>query len=202
MLAKLKRLFRSPAATSSSRRARVCRPTLEVLEERRLLSANLFGVGGDGRVYEQQLDASGHAYNDWAPTSDTGRIISNVSTSTDVSGNVHLFGVGGNGNVYEQDLDGNGHAVSGWYSTDTTAGVTSNVNLSSDDSGHMHLFGVGRDGRVYEQDLDASDHAVTSWFATSSTGQIYSDVSQSGGWFASNGVSVLGSLNTEPAAGL
>jgi hypothetical protein len=386
MLAKLKRLFRSPAATSSSRRARVCRPRLEVLEERRLLSANLFGVGGDGRVYEQNLDASGHAYNDWAPTSDTGRIISNVSTSTDVSGNVHLFGVGGNGNVYEQnldshgnalsawyptspsaqitssvsvstdgrhlfgvggngrvyeqdlnangqavtswsptsssgtivsnvtvsgshlfglgtgggvykqnldanghgvggwspidsggflvsdvsvsadgrhvfavggdgrvyehlldasangvgswyatsssgvidsrvavgtdvygsihlfgvggngnvyeqDLDVNGNAASGWYSTDTTAGVTSNVNLSSDDSGHMHLFGVGRDGRVYEQDLDASDHAVTSWFATSSTGQIYSDVSQSGGWFASNGVSVLGSLNTEPAAG-
>src|SRR5262249_14279792 len=47
MLSKLKRLFVSSGAKpSSSPGARVCRPALEVLEERQLLAANLFGVGG------------------------------------------------------------------------------------------------------------------------------------------------------------
>jgi hypothetical protein len=161
---------------------------------------HLFAVGGNGNVYEQLLDPNAVPIGGWTSTGD-GVIDSNVTVGTDASGNMHLFGVGGNGNVYEQDLDPNGVQMTAWISTDSSGGVTSNVTLSSDALGNMHLFAVGRDGRVFEQDLDANDHAPTGWFATWSTGQLYSDVSAGGGGGASWGVSVLGSLTCEPAAG-
>jgi hypothetical protein len=173
MFSMLKRLFLSTGAKpSSSRRTRVCRPTLESLEDRRLLATNLFGVGGDWRVYEQRLDNNGHASTSWFSTSSAGQIISNVSMSTDAYSYMHLFGVGADGQVYEQDLDPFGNALSGWYST-APGQIVSSVSVSPDGK---HLFGVGRTGLVYEQDLSAYGRALTGWFATSSAGQIVSDV--------------------------
>jgi Calpain family cysteine protease len=174
MFSKLKRLFLSPGSGScSSLRARGFRPTLEVLEDRRLLAANLFGVGGDWRVYEQRLDYSGHASTAWFPTSSAGQIISNVSMSTDANDNMHLFGVGADGQVFEQNLDPSGNALSAWYST-AQGQIVSSVTVSPNGE---HLFGVGRDGRVYEQDFNAYGQAQTGWFPTSSAGAIDSDVS-------------------------
>jgi hypothetical protein len=154
----------------------LCRPTLEVLEERRLLATNLFGVGGDGRLYEQRLDNNGHASTAWFPTSYAGQIISDVSMSYDAHyGKMHLFGVGGDGRVYEQDQVAYG--FTDWYSTSATGQIVSSVSVSVDGG---HLFGVGGDRRVYEQDLDPDGHAITGWFPTSASGAIVSNVTVSG----------------------
>jgi hypothetical protein len=101
------RLFSGSNCRPVSRR-RSYRPELEMLEERQLLSKSLFGVGGDGRVYEQKLNNLGHAYTSWSPTSSGGQIISDVSTSKDAYSGMHIFGVGNNGQVYEQDLTADG----------------------------------------------------------------------------------------------
>jgi hypothetical protein len=39
----------------------------------------LFGVGMDGRVYEQDLNSAGQALDAWHPTSATGKIVSDVT---------------------------------------------------------------------------------------------------------------------------
>jgi hypothetical protein len=181
MLSTLKRFF----GTSRAKQywvsgAQPSQPTLEALEDRFLLAANLFGVGTDGRVYEQILNASGHAISAWNPTSTTGKIVSNVTVDNDLAGTLHLFGVGTDGRVYEQDFDRNDHAVTAWYATSTTGKIVSNVTVEDDFTGAMHLFGVGTDGRVYEQDFNTHDHAVTAWYATSTTGKIVSNVSVGG----------------------
>jgi hypothetical protein len=163
-------------------------------------SIHLFGVGGDGRVYEQILSGTGTPVSGWVPTSSGGYITSNnISVYRDINNNIHLFGVAGDGRVYEQDLNPGGSPFNAWYPTSTAGVITSNVKLYSDSYGNMHLFGAGGDSRVYEQDITTNPSA--GWFATSSTGAIYSDVSAGDGGGAPSGTSVLGSLVGEPMAG-
>jgi hypothetical protein len=122
---------------------------------------------------------------------------------------MHLFGLGGDGQVYEQNLDANGNPLSFplslWWSTDTSTRLTSNVTLTSDANGNMHLFATGVGRAAWELDLNASDLPTKGWFDTLGfydRSYLVSDLSAGGGGAVSSGVSVLGSLNCEPAAGL
>jgi len=78
-------------------------------------------VGGQGVVYEQDLDSNEHPTSAaWFADNSTVSIVSNLSLYKN-----HLFAVGADGRVYEQDLGSNGHADTGWTPTSPSGTIVS-----------------------------------------------------------------------------
>ena len=118
---------------------------------------DVFGVGGDGQVYQKVW--TGSAWTGWVLQGAPSVGLLGGLSVTQVNGRYDVFGVGGDGQVYQKVWTGS--AWTGWVLQGApSVGLLGGLSVTQV-NGRYDVFGVGGDGQVYQKVWTGS--AWTGW---------------------------------------